>query len=255
MTLQRLRLDGKVAIITGGARGVGRGVAQALAEAGASVLLTARTQADLDATVAEFTAAGAKAVGIAADVMSDADNKRVIEAAVDTFGGIDILVNNAGGAHPVPFMDVTTEKFVRDLHFNVVSAFQLTQLAVPYLKAKGAGSVVNISSRSAQVGGKGFLTYSVAKTALERLSHMMAQELAPDIRVNTISLGTIMTDALQGYLDSSPEAREGIQTNIPLQRIGTTGDIGLAALFLCAQEGYATGTVIRVDGGITRSMA
>ena len=251
MALERLKLDGKVAIITGGARGVGYGIANVLAEAGASVMLSARTQADLDNAVGMITAAGGKAAALAGDVTSEADNRRLIDTTVRQFGRIDILINNAGGAQPVPFMKETAEKFMRDFQFNVISAFQLTQMAAPHMIAQGDGCVVNISSRSAQVGGRGFTTYSVAKLGLERLTHMMAQELAPHIRVNAISLGTIMSDGLQRYLDSRPDVRENFYSKIPLGRVGETADIGLAALYLCSAGCYATGTVIRIDGGIT----
>lgn len=255
MALERLNLDGKVAIITGGARGVGRGIADVLAEAGASVVISARTQADLDDAVAKIKARGGKAAALACDVTREADNRRLIDAALERFGRIDILVNNAGGAKAVPFMEETADKFARDFHFNVISAFQLTQMAAPHLIAAGGGSVVNISSRSAQVGGRGFTTYSVAKLGLERLTHIMAQELAPHIRVNAISLGTIMSDGLQGYLDSNPELKASFYGKIPLGRVGDAADIGLAALYLCSAGCYATGAVIRVDGGITSSIS
>ena len=255
MALERLKLDGKVAIVTGGARGVGRGIANVLAESGAAVMLSARTQSDLDRAVAEIEAAGGKAAAVAGDVTSEADNRRLVDAALERFGRIDILVNNAGGATAVPFMQETAEKFARDFHFNVISAFQLTQMSAPHMIAAGGGSVVNISSRSAQVGGRGFTTYSVAKMGLERLTHMMAQELAPHIRVNAVSLGTIMSDGLQGYLDGNPDLKASFYGKIPLGRVGDPADIGLAALYLCSAGCYATGTVVRVDGGITSSIS
>ena len=252
-SLQRLRLDGKVAVITGGARGVGRGVAKVLSEAGASVVLTARTQADLDVTVAQINGQGARAVAVAADASQRIENARTVETALEAFGRIDIVVNNAGGAGRASFEEITEEKFLHDFQFNVVSAFSLTQLAAPHMRKSGGGAIVNISSRASQLGGPGFLTYSVVKAGLEQMTRMLARDLAPDIRVNAISLGMISTDALAGYLDAQPGARERVLRQIPLQRIGDVGDVGLAALFLCAENGYATGAVLNIDGGIDKS--
>ena len=251
MALERLKLDGKVAIITGGARGIGRGIAGVLAEAGASVVLTARTQSDLDQAVAEIEAAGGRALALAGDVMKEGDNRRLIDTTLESFGRIDILVNNAGGSLSVPFMEETAEKMAQTFQFNVLSAFQLTQMAAPHMIEAGGGSVVNISSRSAQLGGTGFTSYSVAKIGLERLTKMMAKELAPHIRVNAVSLGTIMTDGLRGFLERHPEVKDDLLSKIPLGRVGDAEDIGLAALYLCSQGCYANGSVIRVDGGIT----
>ena len=256
MALERLKLDGKVAIITGGARGVGRGIASVLSEAGAAIVMTGRTASDLDRAVADLKSKGARAFAVAGDVTNKADNERTVAAALEEFGRIDILINNAGGSPPQPFLEITSESFLQDFRFNVLSAFELTQLAAPHMLAAGGGSVVNISSRSAQFGGKGFTTYSACKAALEQLSKMMAWELAPKIRVNAISLGTIQTEGLESGLAMMGEgARESIARRVPLQRIGDAQSVGLAALYLCSDECYSTASVIRVDGGIIAPLA
>lgn len=251
MSPKRLRLDGKVAIVTGGARGIGRGIAEALVEAGASVVLTARTQVDLDRAVSEIEAHGGRAVAVAGDVTNRADNECTIRAALESFGRIDILINNAGGTYESPFFDISVSKFERLLKFNLLSAFELTQLAVPHILKCGGGSVVNISSRSAQFGGTGFMPYSVSKAALEQLTRTMAWELAPKIRVNAIAVGIVQTDAWDSALQRIGEdSRQNFMSKIPLQRVGRVEDIGLAALYLCSDASYATATVMNVDGGL-----
>lgn len=251
MALERLRQDGKVAIVTGGARGIGLGVARVLAEAGASIVLTARTPAHVDAAVAGLEALGARAIAIVGDVTKKADNQNVIDTALREFGRIDILINNAGGTDGVrPFLEIDEGKFEGDFRLNVQSALQMTQLAAPHLMKSGEGSVVNISSRSAQLGSRGFTSYSVVKAALERLTCMMAKELAPDVRVNAISLGAIHTEAFQEVLKITPSLAETLTSQIPLHRIGEPEDVGLAALYLCSSRAYATGMVMQLDGGV-----
>ena len=251
MALERLRQDGKVAIVTGGVRGVGLGVARVLAEAGASIVVTARTASHIDSAVASLQALGASATGIVGDVTKRADNEHVIETALREFGRIDILINNAGGTDGIrPFLEIDEEKFEGDFRLNVQSALQMTQLAAPHLMKSGDGSVVNISSRSAQLGSRGFTSYSVVKAALERLTCMMAKELAPTVRVNAISLGTIFTEGFEQILKITPDLADTLTNLIPLHRIGDPEDVGLAALYLCSSRAYATGTVMRLDGGV-----
>ena len=251
MALDRLRQDGKVAIVTGGARGVGLGVARVLAEAGASIVVTARTPARVDAAVASLEALGARAIAIVGDVTKKADNQHVIDTAMREFGRIDILINNAGGTDGVrPFLEIDEDKFEGDFRLNVQSALQMTQLAAPHLMKAGDGAVVNISSRSAQFGSRGFTSYSVAKAALERLTCMMAKELAPDVRVNAISLGTIQTEGFAEILKITPSLADTLTSQIPLRRIGDPEDVGMAALYLCSSRAYATGMVMHLDGGV-----
>jgi len=246
-----MTLRGKVAIITGGARGIGRGIADALIDAGAAVVITARTRADLDRAVEELESKGGSAVAVVADVMSRADNQRTVDAAMHAFGRIDILVNNAGGTERAPFSDMSVERFERLLHLNLIVPFELTQLVVPHMLAIGGGSVVNISSRSSQFGGTGFMAYSVSKAALEQLTRTMAWELAPKIRVNAISIGVVETDAWRSALTRiNDTARHTFLDKIPLQSVGTTRSVGLAAVYLCSSDCYATATVMAVDGGL-----
>ena len=251
MTLERLKLDGKVALVTGGGRGVGRGIAGVLAEAGAAVVVTARTPDQIRDTVAQIQAAGGRAVDVVADATRREDNERAVQAAIDSFGRLDILVNNAGGGAAKPFFELTEDDLRYDFQLNAVSTFTLTQIAAPHMLRAGGGSVVNISSRAASFVSTGRLPYGVAKAALEQLTRLLALELAPKIRVNAIALGTVMTPALQRYFDTDLDmAREDLLAAIPLHLVGNVEDIGLAALYLCSAGCYATGAVLNVDGGL-----
>ena len=251
MALERLRLDGQVALVTGGGRGVGRGVATVLAEAGAAVVVTARTPDQIRDTAEQIKQAGGRAIDVVADATSRADNERAVQAAIDAFGRLDILVNNAGGGAAKPFFDLEEEDLLYDFRLNAGSTFMLTQMAARKMLKTGGGSVVNISSRAASFVGKGRLPYGVAKAALEQLTRLLAQELAPTIRVNAIALGTVMTPALERYFANDlGSAREDLIEAIPLDRVGNVEDIGLAALYFCARDCYATGSILHVDGGL-----
>tara|TARA_A100001391_G_scaffold1033_9_gene1546 strand:+ start:16616 stop:17383 length:768 start_codon:yes stop_codon:yes gene_type:complete len=248
MALERLKQDGRVAIVSGGAKGVGLGIAKVLAEAGAAVAIMSRTQSDVDVAVAELALIGPDPLGMAGDVTSQDDRERLVREVIEKYGRIDILINNAGGAGPAPFDEITSKKFLDDFDFNVVQALHMTQLVAPHMS--DGGSVVNISSRASQIASADMLTYSVVKSGLERMTRMLAHNLAPSIRVNAIALGTIATDALQRFLDSKAAAKDRIIRQIPLHRIGDVEDIGLATLYLCSRGCYATGSVINIDGGI-----
>ncbi|WP_197063651.1 SDR family NAD(P)-dependent oxidoreductase [Novosphingobium malaysiense] len=243
-----------MAIVTGGAKGVGLGIASVLAEAGASVVIMSRTQADIDNAIVRLDAFGGQSLGVVGDVTKFEDNERLVQQALETFGRVDILVNNAGGALPVPFEQISTQQFHDDFHFNVVQAFQLTQLVVPHMRETGDGSIINISSLAARYGADDMLTYSVTKAGLEQMTRVCAQEFAPEIRVNCIALGMTMTDALEGYISTVEGALANVLPQIPLNRIGNVEDVGLAALYLCSAGCYVTGKVIDIDGGILRSV-
>ncbi|OBI50022.1 oxidoreductase [Mycobacterium kyorinense] len=250
MALEQFQLDGQVAIVTGAGRGVGAGIARVLAEAGATVVGTARTESQINQTISDIKRAGGNGLALVADAMDRPDSARVVETAMERFGRIDILVNNVGGSTYARFLDITDEDFRHTFDWCVTSAFMMSQLVAPHMLSAGRGSIVNISSGSARFGIRALTAYCVAKGGLEALTRAMAQELAPKIRVNAIALGSFATDGLQGSLDLMPGSLEKMQERIPLHRLGDVEDLGRLTVYLCTRDCYATNATFHVDGGI-----
>lgn len=250
MALDQFRLDGQVAIVTGAGRGVGEGIAKVLAEAGATVVGTARTTAEVDQTIAQISEAGGTGLAITADALDRTDSERVVDTTVREFGRIDILVNNVGFATYGPFLKLTDETLRATFDYCVTSAFTMSQLAVPHMLQVGRGSIVNISSGAGRFGIRGLLPYCVAKGGLEALTRAMAQELAPKIRVNAIALGAFMTTGLQSSFDLMPGSEEQLKELTPLHRVGDVADLGRLTLYLSTRDCYATSSVFVVDGGL-----
>ncbi len=253
MILDLFRLDGKVAIVTAAGRGIGAGIARAYAECGADVVIGARTEEQLAEVATYVESLGRKAIVVPGDLGSREGMAKLVDAAVSELGGVDIVVNNAGGTMPQAFMDTTEKAFDHALRWNVTTAFNLTQLAVPHMVERGSGSVINITSVAGSFGDRGFAAYGTAKGALIKLTRHMAQDLAPKIRVNSISPGSIATSALDMVLQM-PELERAMIDATPLGRLGTVEDIAAAAVYLSSEAGaYVTGRDIRVDGGIEGS--
>jgi 7-alpha-hydroxysteroid dehydrogenase len=251
--LDLFRLDGKVAIVTAAGRGIGAGIARAYAEVGADVVIGARSEDQLAEVAAYVESLGRKAVVVPGDLSTREGMAGLVDAAVSELGGVDIVVNNAGGTMPQAFMDTTEKAFDQALRWNVTTAFNLTQLAVPHMVERGSGSVINITSVAGSFGDRGFAAYGTAKGALIKLTRHMAQDLAPKIRVNSISPGSIATSALDMVLQM-PELERAMIDATPLGRLGTVDDIAAAAVYLSSEAGaYVTGRDIRVDGGIEGS--
>jgi 7-alpha-hydroxysteroid dehydrogenase len=248
--LDRFRLDGQVAIVTGAGRGIGRASALALAEQGADVVLAARTEDQLREVAAEVEAMGRRAVVVPTDVSDTSTLEGLVGAAVGELGRLDVVVNNAGGAEPRPFLDTSERFFEAAFHFNVTTAFTLTKLAVPHMLDTGGGSVVNISSAVGRFTGRGYAGYGTAKAALSHLTRLLASDLSPRIRVNAIAVGATATSALEIVL-TNDELHDAMVATTPLKRLGEPEDIAIAVLYLASDAGgFLTGKILEVDGGI-----
>lgn len=245
--LDQFSLKGKVAIVTGAGKGIGKAIALGFAEAGATVVLAARTEKDLIQTEHEAKAFGAKTLIIPTNTKSENQLRNLVTQTINTFGKIDILVNNAGGALPNDAMDTSLEQFNNDYHFNVASPFFLATLCVTELR-KTEGNIINITSAAARYSQKGFSSYGSVKAALTQLTKLLAADFAPEIRVNAIAPGTIYTEALAQYLDIPSTEKMILLT--PLKALGKPEDIAAAALYLASPASkWVTGKIIEVDGG------
>jgi len=250
MILDRFAMTDKVAIVTGGGRGIGAASAVGLAEAGADVVISARTTDQLEQVAEQIRSAGRRAVVVAAD-LSDLDAVAgLVDHARDAFGRLDLIVNNVGGAMPRPFLDTSPSRLEQAFHFNVSTAHALLRPAVPLMLEGDGGSVVNISSAMGRLSGRGYLAYGTAKGALAHYTRLAAADLAPRIRVNAIAVGSVATSALDIVMQTD-ELRLALETGTPLKRIGDPEDIAAAVVYLASQAGsYITGKILEVDGGI-----
>ena len=244
----RFNLDSQVAVVTGAAAGIGRGIARLFAEAGAAVVVTDLKLEGAQAVAAEIKAKGGNAIGLECNVTKEDHLAAVVDATVKSFGKLTILVNNAGGGGPKPF-DMPMSDFEWAYQLNVFSLFRLTQLAAPHMKAAGGGAVLNISSMAGENKNIRMSSYGSSKAAVNHLTRNIAFDLGPmGIRVNCIAPGAIKTDALATVL--TPEIEKAMLKHTPLGRLGEAEDIANAALFLCSPaSSWVSGQVLTVSGG------
>ncbi len=248
--LERFQLQDKVAVITGAGRGIGAATAIGVAEAGADVVISARTAEQLEEVAKRVEAAGRRAVTVPAD-LSDLDSvASLADRARDAYGRLDLVVNNVGGAMPRPFLDTSPGRLEQAFHFNVSTAHALLLRAVPLMLEGGGGSVVNISSAMGRLAARGYIAYGTAKGALSHYTRLAATDLSPRIRVNAIAVGSVATSALDIVMQTD-ELRTALEGATPLGRLGQPEEIAAAIVYLASPAGaYITGKILEVDGGI-----
>jgi NAD(P)-dependent dehydrogenase (short-subunit alcohol dehydrogenase family) len=252
-----MRLGNKVAIITGAGAGIGRGTALRFAEEGAKLVVADISADTIQAAAREVIALGGEAVAVTGDISNEADARRISEAAVERFGGIDILVNNAADFTTFPVEDATVENWQKVLGVNVIGTALVSKHAIPHIKKRGKGSIVNLASMSGIIAQPNFATYNSSKGAIITMTKCMALDLAPfNIRVNSVCPGCILTSATEReWIRMGLTREEWIAKMAPmhmLNRVGDAREVANAILFLASDEAsFITAAHLLVDGGYT----
>jgi NAD(P)-dependent dehydrogenase (short-subunit alcohol dehydrogenase family) len=253
-----MKFKDKVAIITGSAKGIGKGVAEVLAEEGAKIVLVDWDQETGEETLQAFKKAGHEAIFVHCDVSNEDQVKAMIQKAIDTFGCIDVLVNNAGVGVYKPLLEASSEDWDHCLGVNLKGVFLCSKYAIPHMQAIGKGAIVNMSSVHSHATVNGVAPYAASKGGITALTRSMAIDYGPTIRVNAIAPGWVLTPLIQGIFDSydDPAAQQlAVEERQVMKRIGRPRDIGHAAAFLASDEAsFVTGTLLFVDGGLTAQL-
>ncbi|HEY6130216.1 MAG TPA: glucose 1-dehydrogenase [Candidatus Acidoferrum sp.] len=246
------KLANQVAVVTGASKGIGAGIAKALAAEGASVVVNyASSKKDADRVVQEITASGGKAIAVQGDVSKQADVTRLFAETKKTYGKLDILVNNAGIYQFAPLEQVTEESFHNHFNLNVLGLLLATKEALKLFGPEG-GSVINVGSGVSTIAPPNTSVYTATKGAVDAITAVLAKELGPrKIRVNSINPGMIETEGVRSAGFNEGDFRSWIESQSPLGRIGQTDDISPSAVYLASADSkYLTGEKIRVTGGI-----
>jgi len=253
MSKQLFSLEGKVALVTGASRGIGRAISLGLAEAGADVAVAARSEADLETLVKEIETIGRKAVAIPTDIRERGQIASMIDRAATELGGLHVLVNNAGGSNFMsPLTTLRPEGWDKLRNLNLDSVFHATQLGAQKILESGGGSIVQIASVAGRIGAPGLSPYSAAKAGVIAFSQAVAKELAgSNIRVNCIAPGWVAT-AMNEFITSDENLIKSAEAMIPMGRFARPDEMVGAAVFLASDaSSYITGTTIVIDGGQT----
>lgn len=250
--LQRFRLDGKVAIVTGASKGIGESMARGLAEFGAKVIISSRNQEACNEVAAGFKADGLEATGIACHVAQSEARQALVQKTIDTYGRVDILINNAG-TNPYfgPIHKMPAEAYQKTLDINLNAALELSNLMYPHLKAQGSGSIIHISSVEGLHASENFAAYNISKAGLLMLTKSQAVEWGKhNIRVNAICPGFVKTK-LSAMIWQDEAMHERLVSRTPLRRMAMPDDMAGLAVFLASEaSNFCTGEVIVNDGGL-----
>ena len=250
------RLKDKVAIVTGGAAGIGRATAVLFGEEGAKVVIADTSLSECEECVAQIRDQGGEAIFVETDISNEDNCRRTCDEAVRNFGRIDVLVNNAA-VFVLKGLEATVEDWHRSLSVNIIGTAQMSKFASEYMKQSGGGAIVNLGSISSFIAQPLFITYSSTKAAIVQMTRNMALDLAPfNIRVNCVCPGTIMTRATERHMALVGMSKEDfIATEAPkhlLNRVGDPREVAYPILFLASDEAsFITGTHLMVDGGLT----
>lgn len=253
-----MRLQDRVAVVTGAAKGIGWGIASVLAREGAKVVVVDWDEAGGQQTAAEIRQAGGDALFVRCDVSNEAQVQAMVQAALDRYGKIDILVNNAGIGVYKTVTDASSEDWDRCLGVNLKGVFLCAKYSIPHMQAQGKGAIVNISSVHAYANVNGTSPYAASKGGVAALTRAMAMDYSPTIRVNAVAPGWVLTPLIQGIFDSYPDPAEQqrlVEQRQVMKRIGRPEDIGQAVAFLASDEAsFITGVQLFVDGGLTAQL-
>ena len=244
------KLTGKVAVVTGASKGIGAGIAKALATEGASVVVNyASSKEGADKIVDEISKAGGKAVAVGGDVSKAAEAKGIIDAAIQHFGKLDVLVNNSGVYEFAPLEEITEEGFHRLFNINVLGLLLVTQAAAKHMTE--GGSIINIGSLIARQPMPGGAVYGGTKAAVDAVTGTLAKELGGrKIRVNSLNPGLVKTEGTAAFMGEESDFEKGAISQTPLGRIGQPGDIASVAVFLASDDaGWLTGERLFASGG------
>jgi 7-alpha-hydroxysteroid dehydrogenase len=252
MILDRFSLRGRVALITGAGKGIGAAIATTFAEMGADVICVARSGDELEAVAEKARTFGVNAYAMTCDVTSEEQMRALVDGITNDIGRCDILVNNAGapGKGYGSLKSVDMARFQHTVDINLTSAYTLTHLMLPLLKASSCGNIVNVSSALSWMVDKRFAAYGAAKAGMNQMTKILSYELAPSIRVNAVAPGAIDTPST-AFIKSDPKMLAATTRWIPLQRMGDPEDIALGVLYMASDASkFVSGKVLEIDGGM-----